>query len=148
MPREWRASSKQRSRILAAAAAARHTPKSGSTSKYIHAVAAAQKVPQIPLKAQYLLISFAILQLVAAASTMLGKAVGSSSPGLTATVRILLLTAPLVADTDINPMIFHVLFIGSVLWTILAAAALVYAARSGTSIERYVLRLLDPNESG
>ena len=104
----------------------------------MHAIAAAQKLPLLSLKSQFIFIAFAILQLLAAAATMLGKAVGSSSPGLTSAVRILLIAAPVAADTDLNPKLYHILFILSVLWTGVCVAAILFIAQQGTSIARCV----------
>jgi len=79
---------------------------------------------------------FAVVQLLAAAAALLAKAVGSSSPGLTAFVRILLLSAPLAADVDINPLFYYILFISSATWTLLSSAAIVRIAMKGSSLAR------------
>ncbi len=101
-----------------------------------HTVTSAQRLPHLSLKAQYLFMCIAIAQLLAGAAALLGKAVGSHSPGLSVAARCMLLIAPLSADTDLNPLIYHLLFIVSVAWTVVSILLILYVTRHSTSIAR------------
>ncbi len=104
-----------------------------------HSVAAAQRLPQVSLNAQYVLMCVAITQLLAGAAALLGKAIGRESKGLTLAARSFLLLAPVSADTDINPKVYHILFLLMVGWTIITACIIAYISHSSrsSSVARY-----------
>ncbi len=102
----------------------------------IHSVTAAQRLPQLSFSVQFGVMLVGMLQLLAAAAALLAKAIGSHSAGLKVAARILLLTAPVTADTDINPLVYHVLFIFMVVWSLASTLAIVIITVQSTSIAR------------
>jgi len=117
-------------------AAERRNTTSWHVWSLLHVVTAGQKLPQLSLSSQYFFMIFTLVQLLCAGATILSRVAGENSVGLTVAARAMVFMAPLRADTEINPMVYYILFLLSVLWAVLTVLAVVYVTAKGTSLAR------------